>query len=105
MQITNHQLSFVSLHLLRSRDFPLANLFSILINIYISEKNNACHSLSHNLSFTKDIYSEKEKTQSTKHKMQLVALATALAFILVVFLNSLPYIDAVYMEGVTILSI
>ena len=41
------------------------------------------------------IFIEKEKTQSLKHKMQLVALATALAFILVVFLNSHPYIDAI----------
>ena len=34
--------------------------------------------------------------------MQLVALATALAFILVVFLNSPLYIDAVYAEGIQI---
>ena len=32
--------------------------------------------------------------------MQLFALATALAFILIVFLNSPPYTDAVYAEGI-----
>ena len=34
--------------------------------------------------------------------MQLVALATALAFILVVFLNSPPHTDALYAEGIQI---
>ena len=34
--------------------------------------------------------------------MQLVALATALAFILAVFLNSAPYTDAIYAEGIQI---
>ena len=34
--------------------------------------------------------------------MQLVALASALAFILVVFLNSPPYTDALYVEGIQI---
>ena len=34
--------------------------------------------------------------------MQLVALATALAFILVVFLNSPPYTDAIYADGIQI---
>ena len=46
------------------------------------------------------IYIEKENTQLFKEKMQLVALATALAFILVVFRNSPPYIDTVYAERI-----
>ena len=49
------------------------------------------------------IYIEKDITQSfTKEKLQLVALATALAFLLVVFLISPPYINAVYAEGIQI---
>ena len=47
------------------------------------------------------IYFERENTQSfTKGKMQLIALATALGFILVVVLNSPPYIDEIYVEKV-----